>query len=304
MTHQSLNFIHRTLVGLTLLGLGVALAQTETHLTLELEGGAHAGSFEDSLDNSACLYGSSSGDDWRTLYAIQTDDPSAFSTFLLLIPETTPAASGSANFFVSAGFGTYEGDSYSEYIVDPANGNGSGTVTVAREGNRARIGVVGQTADGVRLALTLECANVLSPYPASSAAGDLGTLDFGPGDLGEASATGTLELRIGSQTLTFQTSDEVASCERLVDERDLLYSYYPEGYASLEIYTPDLEAALLGTDEFGLGFNLDPVYRPEGGGRGTLQVVRDGDQLTLTAVVTTAEDTVIEATATCPFAAR
>ena len=100
------------------------LAQPETMITLELTGGEHAGSYEVTQEDSSCLYGTSNGDDWRTLYS--PGDNNEFSTALLLIESVSENSNGGTGFFFSAGFGEYGTNEYLEYILDPANGNGTG----------------------------------------------------------------------------------------------------------------------------------------------------------------------------------
>lgn len=283
--------------------MGTTLAQPETVIAVELTGGAHAGRYALEAPESYCLYGTGNGDDWRTLYGTTESGPAALSTVLLQIPETTPAESGSADFFFSAGLGEYSTDDYVEYILDPPNGNGTGTVTVQWDGRkRAVLSIVGQTADDVGMNATVTCNNVLRVGGEALGAGELGELDFGTGLPAGAAATGSLELTIGDKSYSLMTNAEIADCAPdSFETGDFFYTYYPPGVTSLELYAPSLEAALQGTDNFGFGFDTQPVYRPGEGGSGSLTATRDGQQITLVADVTTADGTPIRATIHCPL---
>ncbi len=285
-------------------GVAQAQGEPETLITLELAGGLHAGSHELSADDSYCLYGSSNGDDWRTLYGVSESSPGALSTVLLLIPATTPAEGGSSDFFLSAGFEEYGSDDYLEYILDPPNGNGSGTVTATWDGTkRAVLSISGQTAEGLSLSATITCANVLRVDGEALALSDLGELDFGTGLAAGAAAAGSLELRIGDETYTLQTGEEGACYQDLYEQTgNFQYSYYLEGYNGLDLFIPDFEAANGGTSDFGFAIDYSYLIYRTGEGSGTVTLRQDGEAFTLEVAVEMVDGTPVEATIRCSLA--
>jgi hypothetical protein len=279
--------------------LATVLAQPETLITLELTGGDHAGSYQVTQEDSSCLYGSSNGDDWRTLYSSDSSEAGGLSTVLLLIPSTTAAASGSMDFFFSAGFGEYSSDEYLEYILDSPNGNGSGTVTVEKDGHYALLTISGQTSAGVEVNATITCNTVLELSTEPKALSELGEVKFAPDS---NAPTGSLSLTIADKSYQVQTGEEATCTRDAYDTAGLfLYSYYVDGYNNLDLFIPDLEAAKNGTSDF--GFALDSfylIYRT-GEGSGTVEAIQTGDKLTLTVDVQSPEGIPVQATLECPF---
>jgi hypothetical protein len=273
-------------------------AQTppETKISVQLTGGDDAGTYEVTQADSSCLYGTSNGDDWRTLYG-DMSEASKLSTVLLLIPSTTAAASGSTDFFFSAGFGEYSSEDYLEYILDPMNNNGTGTVTVEKDGNTALLTVMGQTSAGVIVNATITCNLVLELNTEPKALSERGAIRFASDN---PVPTGLLELIVADQTYQVQTGEE-ATCSR--DSYDtpglFVYSYYVEGYTGLDLFLPDLEAAKNGTSDF--GFALDSfylIYRT-GEGSGTVTARQENNMLTLEVTVQSPEGRSVYATLTC-----
>jgi hypothetical protein len=278
-------------------------AQPETIISVQLTGGDNAGTYEVTQEDSSCLYGTSNGDDWRTLYSSDTAGDRTLSTVLLVIPNTTAAAGGSTDFFFSAGLNEYEGEAYLEYILDPPNSNGTGTVTVQKDGSQATLNVTGQTSAGVEVNATITCNNVLEVSSKSKSLSDLGELNFAPSS---SAPTGSLNLTIADKNYQVQTGAE-AACNRDMNgnfdtEELFMYSYYVKGYNNLDLYIPDLESAKNGTSDF--GFALDSfylIYRT-GEGTGTVTATQAGDQLTLNVDVQTLEGLPVQATLTCLLA--
>ncbi len=286
---------------LILMVIWVSFAQTtpDTLISIQLQSGDHTGSFEVSQQDSSCLYGTSNGDDWRTLYstdaALKDDE---VSTVLLLIPNTTEAESGSSNFFLSVGFGTYDSPSYFEYILDPQNSSGSGNITVQKDGSHATLSITGQTKAGEHLSATITCNNVLEVSGKPKALSELGELRFAPDN---ASATGAFSLSIGSKTYQGQTASEATCIPNAFGEGDstFAYGYYVDNYDSFDIYIRDLEAAKQGTSDFGFSINtFYLVYRP-GEGSGSLKTTQTDNKLTITVDATSPEGIPVTATISC-----
>jgi hypothetical protein len=200
-----------------ILSSAFAQAQPETLISLDLTGGDNAGSYEVTQEDSSCLYGTSNGDDWRTLYGSDTSKDGTLSTVLLVIPNTTEAASGSTDFFFSAGLNEYGGDAYLEYILDPPNSNGTGTVTVQKDGSEATLSITGQTSAGVKVNATITCNNVLEVGGEPKALSKLGELTFAPDS---SAPTGSLELRIGDKTYSAQTGKKPPVPATLMTHQD------------------------------------------------------------------------------------
>lgn len=273
-------------------------AQTppETIISVQLTGSDDAGTYEVTQADSSCLYGTSNGDDWRTLYG-DMGEASELSTVLLLIPSTTAAASGSTDFFFSAGFGEYSSDDYLEYILDPMNSNGTGTVTVEKDGNYALLTVTGQTSAGAIVNATITCNLVLELNTEPKALSELGAIRFASDN---SAPTGSLELTIADQSYQVQTGEEATCTRDAYDTAGLfVYSYYVEGYTGLDLFLPDLEAAKNGTSDF--GFALDSfylIYR-RGEGSGTVTARQEGNTLTLEVTAESPEGISVYATLTC-----
>jgi hypothetical protein len=298
-----INIAYFALMISAMLWITLVQAQPETLINVQLSGGDHAGTYEVTQEDSSCLYGTSNGDDWRTLYGTDTSQDGTLSTVLLLIPATTEATSGSTDFFFSAGLNEYGGEAYLEYILDPPNGNGTGTVSVQKDGSEATLSITGQTSGGVDINATITCTNVLEVGGDPKALSTLGELNFAPDS---AAPTGSLSLSIADKTYQVQTGEEATCTRDMMGDFDteevFMYSYYLDGYTNLDVYIPSLESAINGTSDF--GFALDSyylIYRT-GEGTGTVTATQAGDQLTLEIRAQSVEGIGVQATLTCLLA--
>ena len=279
---------------LVLAALGTSLAQTEPErlITLDATGGEHAGHYTEQ-DSEACLYDHS----WDVTYSVYLDHPRGKSpdSFGLLML-TVPYESDLGAFALVAGFGDYDTPEYAEYTLEPANGAGTGSLQVDKNGKHATLTVTGTTADGVALTATFDCLDVLDTSAATPATSELG-LSFPPD---AAAPTGSLELKVGSQSYRVQTGDE-ASCDAdVVEGIDLWYEYDPGGsYTGVMLIVPDQKEAETSTDTFGFSLDLHPYYA-NGDSGGTLTLTQDGDTFTLQAELTTADGTPVAAAIVCP----
>lgn len=282
---------------LTLVWTCFAQTEPETIINVQFTGGDHAGSYEVSQEDSSCLYGTSNGDDWRNLYGSDSSS-GGLSTALLLIPSTTEAASGSTDFFFSAGFGEYDSEAYLEYVLDPPNGNGSGTVTVQRDGHNATLSITGQTSGGVTVNATITCNTVLEMSLEPKALSELAAIRFAPDS---TAPTGSLSLTIADKTYQVQTGDEVTCGQLDYDTEGLFsYSYYLDGYTYLDVFIPNFEPGQ-STENFGFALdNFYLVYRT-GEGSGTVTSSQEGNTLTLEVNVTSPEGIPVQATLTCLY---
>jgi hypothetical protein len=274
---------------------GFVQAQPETIITVELTGGEHAGSYEVTQEDSICLYGTSNGDDWRTLYSPGGGEAGELSTTLLLIESVSENASGGTDFFFSAGFGEYSTNEYLEYILDPATGNGAGTVTVQRDGHDATLSVAGQTSAGVTVNATITCTTVLETNTKPKSLQDL-AVNFAPDS---SHPTGSLELSIADKSYRVQTGEEATCTRDFFGEAGLFgYSYYVNGYNSVALFIPNFE---VGQNTSDFGFAIDTVYilYKTGEGSGTVTSTQEGNTLTLEVAATSSEGIPVKATLQC-----
>ncbi len=278
----------------------IAQAQPETFIRVQLTGGDRAGTYEVSQEDSSCLYGTSNGDDWRTLYSSDNSKDETLSTVLLVIPNTTEAASGSTDFFFSAGLNQYEGENYLEYILDPPSNNGTGTVTVQKDGSQATLTITGQTSAGVKVNATITCNNVLEVGGEPKALSKLSEVKFAPHS---SAPTGSLELRIGDKTYNARTDQEATCTRDTYDTPGLFtYSYYVDGFTNFDLFIPNFEVSGEGTSDFGFSMNSYYMVYRTGEGTGTVKATQEGDQLTLEVDVQTVEGIPVQATLTCLLA--
>lgn len=278
------------------LASGMAQTEPERFVTLDLSSGsgAHAGHYG-VQDSEACLYDHS----WDVTYSVYLEhpsgnDPDTFGLLRLSVPDENNLAA----FTLVAGFGDYGAPEYTEYTLEPANGLGTGLLEVDKTGKHAVITVTGKTAEGVALAATFECLDVLDTSGDTPPLSDL-ALSFPP----DATApTGLLELSVGDQSYRVQTGPE-ASCDRHSAEGiGLWYEYDPGGsYTGVMLIVPDLGAAKDGTSSFGFSIDLHP-YHQNGDSSGKLTDTQAGDTLTLNAELTDADGTPLTATITCSSA--
>jgi hypothetical protein len=144
----------------------LTVVQAQTTITLTVEGGEKAGTYEAKTEDTTCSYGLVGEDSWGNQYSIDTQDPDAFSSLQLIVPSTKAAETGTNAFLTTISFGPLfslsgEGVSYEIDSRDPGSASGEGTVTIEDNGNTARVTITGTTAEGVGLEAAIECGNVM-----------------------------------------------------------------------------------------------------------------------------------------------
>lgn len=277
----------------------LAQSESETIYNVQLTGGDQAGTYEVTGSDAECLYGTSNGDDWQTRHI--TEENSVLSTVLLLVPSTAAASSGTTDFFFSAGFGEYSSDEYLEYILDPTNTNGTGSITIQKDGSQATINISGETATGVSVNATITCTNVLEVGADSyepKALSELGAIRFAPDS---TAPTGALELTIADKKYQIQTGEEASCGFDPYDPNLFYYGYYVDGYASLDLYirASSLEALQQGSSDFLLSIDTTYVAYRTGEGSGTVKATQEGDTVRLAVKVESPEGIPVYATLTC-----
>lgn len=289
-----MRFLVRTLVGPLVLCLSAAsLAQPATEIALDIRGGPHEGSYRATSEDVTCSHGLAFGaDSWGNQYSILTDDASVFSSLQLVVPSSAAAVSGTDAFLTTIGFGDLlAGTSYTVDGREGGSGEGTGLVTLQDSGDGAVVTIEGTTTDGVRLAATITCNEVLR------VAGQAPDED--------APADGTLRASVGGARWDLQTTEDEAGCSpSFAEDGDLFFSYYPEsapeGLADFEFLLYDLEAALAGGSGLYLSLDGQRVYLDTAGGDGTGTATASlaGDLLTVSIQADDA-GTPIQATVTC-----
>jgi hypothetical protein len=134
-----------------------ALAQTATHLELRLLSGVHQGSYTLASSDSHCLIGGSEPERWDVLLGDDAPASNGLSIFVLRV-SATELADGESDFSLIAGFGAFNTDAYTEYVLQPLNSS----ITLEQDSReRTRIEAMGETADGLVLHAMLTCYEVL-----------------------------------------------------------------------------------------------------------------------------------------------
>ena len=131
---------------------------------LEVSGGANAGRYDVEMKDGGCSYGLAGDKAWGNQYSVNTNDPKAFSSLQLVVPDAKAAANGTSTFQLTAQFGPLFGAGGHSYDVntrtDAGKKGGSGTVTVQDQGKTGKVTFDAKTADGVGLKGTIDCQSV------------------------------------------------------------------------------------------------------------------------------------------------
>jgi len=132
---------------------------------LEVTGGANAGTYDVEMKDTGCSYGLAGEHAWGNQYSIDTNDPKAFSSLQLVVPDTRAAASGTSNFQMTVQFGPLFGNGGHSYDVntrpESSSKGGSGTVTVQDQGKTGKVTFDAKSKDGVGLKGTIDCQDVV-----------------------------------------------------------------------------------------------------------------------------------------------
>lgn len=131
---------------------GDAAASVDVTVT----GGEFEGSYSGSVPDGGCSRGATGENTFGLQYS--TTEDVELSSVQLIVNDADAAASGSDDFQTTFTFG----DLLNGTNVDlkPADGEGSGTVTLDDRGDTATITIEGETSDGVGIDATVECHSV------------------------------------------------------------------------------------------------------------------------------------------------
>ncbi|MDQ6886148.1 MAG: hypothetical protein M3068_02525 [Gemmatimonadota bacterium] len=126
---------------------------------VSLTGGANAGSYDGKATEGGCSAGLTGKGSWGNQYSTTNEDPKAFSSLQMIVPDAKAAASGTKNFLLTVGFGPLL--SQTSYELEPAKGKGTGTVKIDDHGSSGKVTFSGQTKEGVKVEGSIDCLTVL-----------------------------------------------------------------------------------------------------------------------------------------------
>jgi hypothetical protein len=137
---------------------------TET-VHLVVTGGPNAGTYNATTERGGCSFGLAGPGSWGNQLSDPKDkDPKHFNSLQLIVPNAKKAAGGTHEFLLKIGFGPlmHRGAEYTvETRAGEAKKSGSGTLTVLDKGTTGVVTFDAKTADGVRLAGTIDCKSVM-----------------------------------------------------------------------------------------------------------------------------------------------
>jgi len=140
-----------------LLAAAAFAADVKETVHVVITGGPNAGAYDGTTDHGGCSAGLTGPGAFGNQFSLPKEkDPKKFNSLQLIVPHP----GDTHEFFLSVGFGPLLHRS-AEYVVDPKKGKGSGTVTVADHGGTAKVSFDVKTANGVKLAGTIDCHSVL-----------------------------------------------------------------------------------------------------------------------------------------------
>jgi len=138
----------------------VFAADVKETVHVVITGGAHAGTYDGSIDRGGCSAGMTGKESWGNQYSpLRENDPKKLNGLQLIVPDAREAAKGTHNFFLNVAFGRISAR-VAEYKVETEKKSGSGTVTINDKGATAIVTFDATTAAGVRLQGTIDCKSV------------------------------------------------------------------------------------------------------------------------------------------------
>lgn len=140
-------------------GSGDAGAGNATSMRVVLTGGPKPGTYEKSSDEPTCTVGYASEGAWGNA-AGDIEDKSGLVGIDLIVPNPQ-AAKGGTSEFMALVYLDDRLDPKNQFIVDPKNGKGTGTVTIDDRGSTATVTVRGRTPEGVGVDARIECRQIM-----------------------------------------------------------------------------------------------------------------------------------------------
>lgn len=137
-----------------------------TKITVQLTGGANAGSYTASSDEPTCSMGLTGPKSFGNQYSVNGKANNEFSSLQLLVDDYDAAKAGTDKFYIKVSFGkVLEGKAYEISGSDNSlsgKKQGSGKLTLVESGNTKTATITGKTADGVTIDATLICNSVVT----------------------------------------------------------------------------------------------------------------------------------------------
>jgi hypothetical protein len=128
-------------------------------LKVSVAGGAHAGKHEKKHDTPTCTIGYAGKGAWGNA-ASDTDDNEGLVGMDLIVKDTADAYRGTSDFMAVVYFDDRLQEK-NQLQIEPKEGKGSGTVKVARNGDKATVTLNGKTADGTAVDATVDCETIM-----------------------------------------------------------------------------------------------------------------------------------------------
>lgn len=137
-----------------------------TKITLQITGGANAGSYAASSDEPTCSMGLTGPKSFGNQYSVNGKADNEFSSLQLIVDDYDAAKAGTDKFYIKVSFGkVLEGKAYEINGSDNSlagKKQGSGKLTLAESGNTKTATITGKTTDGVTIDATLICNAVVT----------------------------------------------------------------------------------------------------------------------------------------------
>ena len=284
-------------------------------------GGPAAGTYQRRSPKGTCSTNLTGGGSWGNQYS-DPEIKKGLSSLQLIVDNTAEAAGGTSEFLTTFTFGEFLSAGATTYTYEGREGEDkkgkSGKVTVEDSGQSAKVTLMVETEDGVKIDATIQCNEIFRGLMAEA------TSTPGPGD---ETATLNVTLTGGEPAGTFQaTSFEEATCgygpdsgsilvEGLDDPSDAFtIEYYKEGdpLNKFWLLIPKTKEAstAAGSPNFYVEVNEDQVYYIDNqsdaaaGGTGTVKIQNNGNTATVNFDATTTDGRAIKATINCKSISR
>src|SRR5436305_2518401 len=150
----------KCLAVILVLAAPAAFAQVKETVHVVITGGAHAGTYDGSVDRGGCSAGMTGKGSFGNQYSLpKENDPKVLNSVQIFVPDAKAAANGTHGLFLNVALGRIF-KRVAEYKVEPEKKMGTGTITVHDKGSTATINFDAKTADGVHLVGTIDCKSV------------------------------------------------------------------------------------------------------------------------------------------------
>ncbi|SDM79928.1 hypothetical protein [Siphonobacter aquaeclarae] len=136
-----------------------------SRITVTLTGGANAGTYTVSTPKTTCSKGLTGPASFGNQYSEKGKSDAEFSSLQLIVDDASAAGTGTDKFYVKVAFGKvlvgrkYEINGSSNPMAGAKTGKG--TLSLKEGGGKKTVTLEGETADGVKIRVTLECFKTL-----------------------------------------------------------------------------------------------------------------------------------------------